>query len=46
MLDDDDAVVRTLRGRGLEVLHARWMHDSDDPVAPTLFDAQESDGRT
>jgi beta-phosphoglucomutase-like phosphatase (HAD superfamily) len=43
VVDDDDAVVRTLRESGFEVLHARWMEEGGEP---TLFDAQESDGRT
>jgi beta-phosphoglucomutase-like phosphatase (HAD superfamily) len=42
VVDDDDAVVRTLRDAGFEVLHAQWM----DEAEPTLFDAQESEGRT
>lgn len=46
VLDDDDAVVGTLRAAGYDVLHAQWMHDTDAQTAPTLFDAQESDGRT
>ena len=41
-VDDDDAVVRTLRGAGFDVLHAQWMEEGE----PTLFDAQESEGRT
>jgi hypothetical protein len=43
VVDDDDAVVRTLREAGFEVLHARWMSESDQPA---LFDAQETEGRT
>ncbi len=41
VVDDDDAVVRTLRGAGFTVLHAEWMH-----AQPSLFEAQETDGRT
>ena len=40
-VDDDDAVVRTLREAGFNVLHATWM-----TAQPTLFDAQENEGRT
>ena len=43
VVDDDDVVVRTLRDSGFEVLHAQWMEEGGEP---TLFDAQESDGRT
>ena len=41
MVDDDDLVVRTLRAAGFTVLHATWMS-----AQPTLFDAQENEGRT
>jgi phosphoglycolate phosphatase-like HAD superfamily hydrolase len=41
MVDDDDLVVRTLRAAGFTVLHATWM-----TAQPTLFDAQENEGRT
>ncbi len=44
MVDDDALVVRTLRMAGFEVLHADWM--TTDDAQPTLFDAQESEGRT
>ncbi len=42
VVDDDDLVVRTLRAAGFTVLHAQWMAEPQ----PTLFDAQEHDGRT
>jgi len=42
VVDDDEAVVATLRAAGFDVLLAQWMTESD----ATLFDAQESDGRT
>jgi len=42
VVDDDDAVVRVLREAGYDVLHAQWMSEPQ----PTLFDAQESEGRT
>jgi beta-phosphoglucomutase-like phosphatase (HAD superfamily) len=47
VVDDDDAVVRTLRDAGFDVLQAQWMDDGDTTRAgaPTLFDAQESEGR-
>jgi hypothetical protein len=41
MVDDDDAVVRTLRAAGFAVLHADWMS-----AQPSLFEAQETDGQT
>jgi hypothetical protein len=41
-VDDDDLVVRTLRAAGLTVLHAQWMTEPQ----PSLFDAQENEGRT
>ena len=41
VVDDDDAVVRALRQAGFTVLHAQWMS-----AQPTLFQAQESEGRT
>ena len=41
VVDDDDLVVRTLREAGFTVLHATWMS-----AQPTLFDAQENEGRT
>lgn len=54
VVDDDDAVVRTLRDAGFEVLHATWMSggtsgvDSSpaSAVQETLFEAQEIDGQT
>ena len=42
VVDDDDLVVRTLRFAGFNVLHAQWMAEPQ----PTLFEAQETDGRT
>jgi beta-phosphoglucomutase-like phosphatase (HAD superfamily) len=42
VVDDDDLVVRTLREAGFTVLHAQWMTEPQ----PSLFDAQENDGRT
>ena len=41
MVDDDVAVVRTLRAAGFAVLHAEWMSEQ-----PSLFEAHEADGRT
>lgn len=41
MVDDDTAVVRTLREAGFTVMHAEWMSEQ-----PALFEAQETDGRT
>jgi phosphoglycolate phosphatase-like HAD superfamily hydrolase len=41
MVDDDAAVVRTLREAGFPVMHAEWMSEQ-----PSLFEAQETDGRT
>ncbi len=41
MVDDDDLVVGTLREAGFSVVHATWM-----AAQPTLFDAQETEGRT
>jgi phosphoglycolate phosphatase-like HAD superfamily hydrolase len=41
MVDDDVAVVRTLRAAGFPVMHAEWMSEQ-----PSLFEAQETDGRT
>ncbi len=41
VVDDDAAVVRALRSAGYPVLHAEWMSPQ-----PSLFDAQEQDGRT
>ena len=50
-VDDDRAVVATLREAGFEVLHATWMDGGTDGVdaataQETLFAAQEDDGRT
>jgi beta-phosphoglucomutase-like phosphatase (HAD superfamily) len=52
VVDDDDAVVTTIRAAGFEVLQATWM-DADDREdeqslsgAQTLFDAQETEGRS
>ena len=41
MVDDDALVVRALREAGFTVLHAEWMAEQ-----PSLFEAQETDGRT
>jgi hypothetical protein len=41
LVDDDDAVVGAARAAGYQVVHADWMPDE-----PTLFDAQEREGRT
>jgi len=41
MVDDDGLVVRTLREAGFPVMHADWMTQQ-----PSLFEAQETDGRT
>jgi hypothetical protein len=41
VVDDDEAVVQTLRQAGFTVLHAQWM-----ATQPSLFEAQESEGRT
>lgn len=53
-VDDDAAVVETVRAAGFPVLHATWMpaREPGAPAAPgpaaqaVLFDIQESDGRT
>lgn len=45
IVDDDEAVVRVLRDAGWPVVHATWMR-ADRDEQQTLFDAQESDGRT
>lgn len=39
-VDDDQAVVETLRAAGFEVVHATWMSDTE-PQQQSLFDAQE-----
>jgi hypothetical protein len=51
VIDDDAAVVATLREAGFNVLHATWMDGGTNgvdssPVQEALFEAQESDGRT
>jgi len=51
VVDDDSAVVATLRGDGFEVLHATWMDGGTDgvdvsPAQQALFEAQEAEGRT
>lgn len=45
IVDDDAAVVETLQAEGFAVEHATWMDDVERGQA-TLFDAQESEGRT
>lgn len=44
LVDDDIAVCDAARGAGFTVLRADWALDGD--VQPTLFDAQETEGRT
>jgi phosphoglycolate phosphatase-like HAD superfamily hydrolase len=44
VVDDDVAVVDTLRAQGYAVLHATWM-DTAQAQQQSLFDAQEVDGR-
>lgn len=47
VIDDDDKVVEHLRGIGLPVLHATWMHsDAPQRQLDLLEQAQESEGRT
>ena len=51
VVDDDAAVVETLRSAGYTVEHATWMDGGTEgvdhsPVQETLFAAQEVDGRT
>jgi phosphoglycolate phosphatase-like HAD superfamily hydrolase len=41
VVDDDVLVVQAVRAAGFPVLHADWM-----AAQPTLFSAQETDGRT
>jgi hypothetical protein len=44
LVDDDPAVVQTLRHDGFTVIHATWMQESPsepEPTQQTLFDAQE-----
>jgi phosphoglycolate phosphatase-like HAD superfamily hydrolase len=45
VVDDDDAVVATLRRQGWPVQHAAWM-TAPPEAQQSLFDAQEVDGRT
>jgi predicted secreted acid phosphatase len=45
VVDDDEAVVATLRRQGWPVQHALWMH-AEPQEQQSLFDAQEVDGRT
>lgn len=45
IVDDDPAVVAALRDAGFHVVLADWMPARDDEQA-SLFDAQESEGRT
>lgn len=45
VVDDDEAVVATLRHGGWPVLHATWM-DGSDLEQQVLFDAQEAEGRS
>ncbi|MFC0625366.1 HAD family acid phosphatase [Kribbella deserti] len=44
LVDDDVAVVRGAEKAGYTVLHADWALDEE--VQPTLFEAQETEGRT
>jgi hypothetical protein len=53
IVDDDEAVVDTLRAEGFTVEHATWMHDEEaglkaeaESEQAALFDAQEREGRT
>lgn len=41
LVDDDASVCRAAKAAGYAVQHARWV-----PRSPTLFDAQEHQGRT
>jgi phosphoglycolate phosphatase-like HAD superfamily hydrolase len=45
VIDDDEAVVTVLRAAGWPVEHATWMQ-ADRDEQQSLFDAQETDGRT
>jgi phosphoglycolate phosphatase-like HAD superfamily hydrolase len=45
VVDDDAAVVTSLRDAGWNVLHATWMDEEPDEQQ-ALFDAQETQGRT
>jgi hypothetical protein len=44
-VDDDEAVVNTLRDEGYIVEHANWMTESESQQG-SLFAAQEDEGRT
>lgn len=44
LVDDDVAVVRAAEKAGYPVLHADWALDEE--TQPTLFEAQETEGRT
>jgi hypothetical protein len=44
LVDDDVAVVKAAQQAGYAVLHADWA--LDPKTQPTLFEAQESEGRT
>lgn len=44
LVDDDAAVVKAAQQAGYAVLHADWALDPQ--TQPTLFEAQESEGRT
>jgi phosphoglycolate phosphatase-like HAD superfamily hydrolase len=44
LVDDDVAVCAAAEKAGIPVLHADWALDED--TRPTLFDAQEHEGRT
>ena len=46
VVDDDVAVVETLRASGFAVLHATWAPVPRGPRQDTLWAAQEEDGRT
>jgi hypothetical protein len=45
VVDDDAAVVQTLRDEGYNVEHATWMTESEEQQG-SLFEAQEGEGRT
>jgi phosphoglycolate phosphatase-like HAD superfamily hydrolase len=45
VVDDDLAVIETLRAQGYQVLHATWM-DTAKTEQQSLFDAQEVEGRS
>jgi hypothetical protein len=45
VVDDDEAVVNTLRDEGYSVEHATWMTESESQQG-SLFAAQEDEGRT